>query len=80
MFVLDCDVVNSEFYKYNPNLSKIDSNINSNIDSRLQNLEPCDTFTQNDYMAVRCNKCSQLVGVIDNEEIIHFFNVIASLA
>ena len=30
------------------------------------------------YNAVKCSECQTVVGVIDSEEVVHFFNVLAS--
>lgn len=67
MFVSNCKVITEETLKY-PHKNK----------RSKKNAENLDPPTEDRYSPVRCSVCNTEVAVYDEDEIYHFFNVLAS--
>jgi BRCT domain type II-containing protein len=71
MFVRNCEIDTSEFLKY-PKAS-------NRSRKRKKNKENCEADTSDDkFHPVKCTECNTVVAVYDEEEVYHFFNVLAS--
>ncbi|KAK2191830.1 hypothetical protein NP493_44g05008 [Ridgeia piscesae] len=73
MFVMNCNVDRSEILRYPKQADK----------SRRRSRKQAEAATEQGtsdaaYYAVRCSICTTEVGVFDEDEVFHFFNVLSS--
>jgi len=73
MFVMNCDVDFTEKLKFPRTDDKKSKKKSKKFKS--ENFEPADDEL---YNPVKCTKCSTQVAVFDQDEVYHFFNVVAS--
>ena len=89
MFVMHCRVDKTETLKYpQPSSSyrkrgkkrKKDTSCVETTGARDAVSDDVDTTTNDEdlYNAVKCTECNTVVGVMDSDEVVHFFNVLAS--
>lgn len=70
MFVKNCRVDTSELLKQPLQKKKRKKN--------QKTLDTTNNETEDNFHPVKCTECSTVVGVFDNDEVYHFFNVLAS--
>ena len=71
MFVMNCEVDKSELLKYpkhNPKSKK----------KQKKKMKEAETLADDKYHPVKCTECNTVVAVFDEDEVYHFFNVLAS--
>lgn len=71
MFVMNCTVDQSETLEYPEQAPKKKK-------KKPQETAPQPLCTKDLFNPVRCSECKTVVGVIDKDEVYHFFNVLAS--
>ena len=69
MYVLNCKIIKDEVLKYCPH--------KQTAKGKRKKPDRETTDKEDVYKSVRCNVCDTEVAVYDNDEIFHFFNVIA---
>ncbi len=72
MFVLNCLIVREETLTYNPKSGKKGQKRRRGKDKRNV------TEEHSAYHPVKCHECNTEVAVYDQDEVFHFFNVLAS--
>ncbi|CAG2234945.1 E2F-associated phosphoprotein [Mytilus edulis] len=70
MFVKNCRVDTSELLKQPLQKKK--------RTKKQKTLDTTNNETEDNFHPVKCTECSTVVGVFDNDEVYHFFNVLAS--
>ncbi|XP_076100514.1 E2F-associated phosphoprotein-like [Mytilus galloprovincialis] len=70
MFVKNCRVDTSELLKQPLQKKK--------RKKKQKTLDTTNNETEDNFHPVKCTECSTVVGVFDNDEVYHFFNVLAS--
>ena len=87
MFVMNCKVVEDEVLRYEP-MQQRNSGQKKKKKQKgklVQDTEKKDSLASDGaaserYHPVTCTECSSEVAVYDNDEVYHFFNVLASHA
>lgn len=74
MFVLNCLIVRDEVLTYKPKPSKRSQRKRKRGKAEETEEDPEELGT---YHPVRCRECNTEVAVYDQDEVFHFFNVIA---
>ena len=69
MFIMNCNIVTDERLSYTHKPDK---------KSRKRRKQQPPSQASDLYHPVRCSQCNTEVAVYDNDEIYHFFNVLAS--
>ena len=83
MFVMNCSVNDTEVLKYPKETSKRkNKNRKRKHDSDQETAETSEPALNDEevYHPVKCTECTTEVGVVDSDEVYHFFNVLASYA
>ena len=73
MFVMNCVVDTSEILKYPKEIGK------KKKKNKRQSTEMIADQTEEDkYNPVKCTECGTVVAMYDQDEVYHFFNILAS--
>ena len=72
MFVTNCHVNKSERYRYKDRMNKKNKPLSSIMDGSN------DQENNEGYYPVKCMTCDTHVAMMDEEEVYHFFNTIAT--
>ncbi len=74
MFALNCLIVREEKLTYKPKPTKKSRKRRRKLNTDTMN----DEANSSTYHPVRCCECDTEVGVYDEDEVFHFFNILAS--
>ncbi|XP_064621780.1 E2F-associated phosphoprotein-like [Lineus longissimus] len=83
MFVMNCNVNNTEVLRYpkgNPKKKNKSKKRKHDADLEEEAAPDCGLNEGEAYHPVKCGECTTEVGVMDSDEVYHFFNVLASYA
>lgn len=86
MFVVNCKVVEDEVLRYEPSQQqkpgkkRKKSQKGKLVQLTKDNMSSADSSLSERYHPVACTECNTEIAVYDNDEVYHFFNVLASHA
>lgn len=86
MFVVNCKVVEDEVLRYEPSQQQKPGKKRKKpqkgklVQLTKDNMSSADSSLSERYHPVACTECNTEIAVYDNDEVYHFFNVLASHA
>lgn len=77
MFVTNCKVIRTERYRYAPSQTRR-KNQKAKKKEKQQEEKKEEEESDESYYVVKCSTCDTHVAMMDEDEVYHFFNVIAT--